>query len=87
MNQIFYNCLLVTKPGYEWVKYIPLIVPILGFLVGLFLIKRNWEKFKGSNGRKRFGWIIVSMLYLFVIFLLYHTVDFVISLLFPLECL
>jgi len=39
------DCLLVTKPEFEWVSYLPYLVLSLGLVLSI----KNWKKWKAKS--------------------------------------
>ncbi len=39
------DCLIVTKPGFEWVSYLPYLVPIVSLVYGV----RRWRRWERAD--------------------------------------
>ena len=61
-----FDCLIITKPGFEWMAYIKYLVPV----VGLIFAVKNWKKWKLIN-------VIVYVLSFVFIFVIVAVLTFV----------
>lgn len=66
------DCLLVTKPGFEWISNVPYFVPVAGLIFGA----RRWRRWKGADK-------IVYVIALLGVFIVVWVLTFIFT---PREC-